>query len=649
MIIADKNGLSFELNSNDFTAKIINSPNAQGSIFIPRSIKHLKQEYIITKIGIGSFKCNKKITTIRFPNNSELCTIDKCAFYNSTLTSIQIPPHVSSIGEHAFFLCFNLKEIIFSEDSELKSIDKDVFARSSVEQIFIPPSIEFLGEGWCCGTPKLTRILISKGNKHFAYADNEKKMIACKSDISSDVFDVLVFVSRDVKSVIVPSEIKEIRSFAFDECHHLKSVLFNDDSELKYINKYAFYHSTIEYLQIPKNVEELKNGWCCCVPKLNKISISPLNTRFIFDGKNLIFGKSNEKSTDFDVLVFAFRDIKSAIIPSCIQKISPFAFDECDNLKTIEFSENSELSSIGEGAFSCSSLEKISIPNHVKCIKEETFSECKHLKSIEFSDNSELVSIESKAFIGSSLESISIPSSLEELKNEWCSCTSELINVSLSPKNKHFSFIDDDKKMIAFKSDISKENFDVLAFACRNIKKAFIPSSIKQISPFSFSRCLFLRSIEFTEDSELYEINERAFSGSLLMHAFIPDNVRKIGEFAFCGCEILQKIEFTCKSKLCLVEEGAFSYSSLNGIIIPKNVNKISNASFINCWCLKAVELLGDELILCQRCFDKCQNFALLSMPNSRVIHISTLVMPSVSSNCAILVSTGTKLNLFCP
>ena len=649
MIIADKNGLSFELNSNDFTAKIINSPNAQGSIFIPRSIKHHKQEYVITKIGIGSFKSNKKITTITFPNNSELCTIDKCAFYNSTLTSIQIPSHVSSIGEHAFFLCFNLKEIIFTEDSELKSIDKDVFARSSVEQIFIPPSIEFLGEGWCCGTSKLTRILISKGNKHFSYADKEKKMVVCKSDINSDVFDVLVFVSRDVKSVIVPSEIKEIRSFAFDECYHLKSVLFADDSELKSINRYAFYHSTIEYLQIPNNVEELKNGWCCCVAKLNKVSISPLNTRFIFNGTDLIFGKSNEKSTDFDVLVFAFRDIKRAIIPSSIQTISPFAFDECDNLKTIEFSENSELSSIGEGAFSCSSLKKISIPNHVKCIKEETFSECRHLKLIEFSDDSELVSIESKAFIGSSLECISIPSSLEKLKNDWCSCTSKLFNVLLSPKNKRFSFIDDDKKMIAFKSDISKENFDVLEFACRNIKKAFIPSSIKQISSFSFSRCLFLRSIEFSKDSELYEINERAFSGSFLMHVFIPDNVRKIGEFAFCGCEILQTIEFTNNSKLCLVEEGAFSYSSLKGIIIPKSVNKISNATFINCWCLKAVELLGDELILGQRCFDKCQNFALLSMPNSRVIHISTLVIPSVSSNCAILVSTGTKINLFCP
>lgn len=646
MIITDKHGLTFELNNTNFTAKVINSSNAQGSVFIPRSIIHQSKEYVITKIGIGSFKCNLNITTVNFSDNSELNSIDKCAFYNSTIEKIKIPRHVSFIGEHAFFLCYKLKEILFEEDSELKSIEKDVFSRSSIERISITSSIEKLGEGWCCGTPKLTTVLISENNRHFQYADKEKKMVVCKSNESENDFDVLAFVSRDVKSVIVPSNIRKINSFAFDECKYLKSINFSDDSELKSIDKYAFYLSTVESIHIPKNVEELKDGWCCCLPKLINVSISSLNTRFILNGTNMIFGKSNEKNIDFDVLVFAFRNIKSAIIPSNIKKISSFAFDECDNLKTIEFEENSELDSIGEGAFSCSSLEKIMIPSHVKCIKEETFSECKHLKSIEFSENSELVSIESKAFIGSFLESISIPSSVEELKEGWCSCTSKLTNVSLSPKNQRFSFIDKEQKIIAFKSNSCKENFDVLSFACRDIKRAFIPSNIERISSFSFSRCLNLKNIEFSNDSKLIEISERAFSGSSLTHITIPDNVEKIRKFAFCGCNNLQIIEFSNTSKITLIEEGAFSYSSIKRICIPKRINKISNATFINCLCLETIEILSDEMILGQGCFDKCPNLVLISMPNVHSVNISTL---SMTNNFSIFVPSYTVVNFFCP
>ena len=433
-------------------------------------------------------------------------------------------------------------------------------------------------------------------------------MIVCKSSKNENFYDVLIFVSRDVKNVIIPSSVKRIGSFAFDECQHLKSIEFSEDSELKSIDKLAFFHSTIESISIPEKVEELKEGWCCCVPKLNRISISSLNSRFSFHNSNMILGKSNEKVVDYDVIVFACRDIKNAIIPSKIERINSFAFDGCDNLKTIEFSENSELVSIGQGAFSCSSLEKISIPNHVKCINEETFSVCKHLKKVEFSEDSELISINANAFICSSVEHISLPSLVNELKEGWCSCTSKLNKISLSSKNKNFSFVDNEHKMIAFKSDQNNENYDVLSFACRNIKKAKIPSNIKKINSFSFSRCMNLKTIELSEDSELFVINERAFSGSSIKNILIPKSVNKIGEFAFCGCNNLQTIEFSQNSKLCTIDEGAFCYSSLKRISIPKNVNKISNAAFTNCCSLETVEILGDDLVLGQRCFDKCQN-----------------------------------------
>ena len=85
MKITEKSGLSFELNENDFTAKVISSPNAKGSIIIPHSVNHKSHEYLITSISEKSFKNNQKIKSIDFPADSELRSICNEAFSSSTL------------------------------------------------------------------------------------------------------------------------------------------------------------------------------------------------------------------------------------------------------------------------------------------------------------------------------------------------------------------------------------------------------------------------------------------------------------------------------------------------------------------------------------------------------------------------------------
>ena len=60
MNIIEEKGISFSLNDQNFTATIVKSQNASGAIFIPRSIFHQNQEYIITTISSQSFSdCDK--------------------------------------------------------------------------------------------------------------------------------------------------------------------------------------------------------------------------------------------------------------------------------------------------------------------------------------------------------------------------------------------------------------------------------------------------------------------------------------------------------------------------------------------------------------------------------------------------------------
>lgn len=129
-------------------------------------------------------------------------------------------------------------------------------------------------------------------------------------------------------------------------------------------------------------------------------------------------------------------------------------------------------------------IKDVKIPSYIKTIKSHSFHGCKQLKSVTFSEDSELFSIENDAFSLSSIEYLSIPASVVELKDCWCSKTLQLNTVSVSPENKNFLCIDD--KMIVGKNDEKKKFYDDLVFVRRDIETIQIPSFIKEINLFLF-------------------------------------------------------------------------------------------------------------------------------------------------------------------
>lgn len=66
---------------------------------------------------------------------------------------------------------------------------------------------------------------------------------------------------------------------------------------------------------------------------------------------NFLLGKSTNNSEDYDVLLFARRDIVEAAIPSFIKKIALYSFEKCRALRKVIFTEDSKLLSIGHHAF----------------------------------------------------------------------------------------------------------------------------------------------------------------------------------------------------------------------------------------------------------------------------------------------------------
>ena len=136
-------------------------------------------------------------------------------------------------------------------------------------------------------------------------------------------------------------------------------------------------------------------------------------------------------------------------------------------------------------------------------IKEDSFFQNENIISLCFQNDSHIRSIEKYSFIFSNLMHLQIPKSLQKLGDRWCSTTEKLITVDLSPENENFKYLDEDHKIILGKSDPNSKIFDVLEFACRDIKEVKIPSYIKIISSHAFGYCKQLTKIDFEPNSQL--------------------------------------------------------------------------------------------------------------------------------------------------
>ena len=125
--------------------------------------------------------------------------------------------------------------ITFSENSKLKRIESEALVHSSVEKLTLPASLEDIDDYGFSTIFRLSEIVVSPKNKFFKV--NEHKYLLKKSSLESDVFDVIVFVPRNIVNAIIPSYIKMINSCAFYQLENLKTITFDQNSSLEIIKK----------------------------------------------------------------------------------------------------------------------------------------------------------------------------------------------------------------------------------------------------------------------------------------------------------------------------------------------------------------------------------------------------------------------------
>ena len=172
---------------------------------------------------------------------------------------------------------------------------------------------------------------------------------------------------------------------------------------------------------------------------------------------------------------FESLNVSSVFIPATVTSIGPFAFRFCKFLATVTFAEDSQLKSIGLGAFygteqAYPRFKEIKIPDSVETIGNAAFRYCQNL------------------------ERITLPSALQTLSNvTFYGCT------ALSE--------------VTFPASL--ETIQVGAFGyCRNLSEVELPASLKTIQSYVFGGCSDLKTVSY--DGSLEQWNHITANNDVL-------------------------------------------------------------------------------------------------------------------------------------
>ena len=325
---------------------------------------------------------NKDI--IRIPNRHQekpVIEISNSGFFNCNLTSIIISNNVRVIDDWAFAYCDNLEVVIFVDNSLLTSIGDCAFFQSSLESINIPNGLISIGASSFANCYNLTIINLGSEMASIGYVPFYRCSSLTEINVSeyNDNYislDGVLFnkalteliqypIGNSRNSYTVPDSVINIGMSAFVDCTILTTLIIGENSQLISIDNYAFYGcinlTTITFGDNSQLIS-IGNGafWNCF--NLQSIEISDSIT-------------SIGEMTFYSCLSLTTITFKEN---SQLFSIGKSAFGRCVSLESIII-PNSVTSIEGEAFFHCASLESIIISNNVTYLGDRVFILCSNL------------------------------------------------------------------------------------------------------------------------------------------------------------------------------------------------------------------------------------------------------------------------------
>ena len=303
------NGLNYLLNEEEKTATVTSS-NYEGILVIPESIHVGDDDYTVTAIEGNALQYNSSLISVTIPNSIK--SIGGYAFYGcSILASVKIGDGVETIGGYAFYGC-NLVSVTIGK--KVNTIGSYAFAGPNpLTQVYISDLA-----AWC-------RIDFSDAASnpltyaHHLYLDKKEVKDLVIPEGIEEIKNFAFYGGENIRSLVVGSGVSKIKISAFYGCTALASVTFPESltsiwksafegcdnieeielpDMMTTIGEGAFKNcSKLEKLKLPQNLQIIKNEAFRGCPLLNSITI-PASVEFIYN-----YAFYSEATESMDVFV----------------------------------------------------------------------------------------------------------------------------------------------------------------------------------------------------------------------------------------------------------------------------------------------------------------------------------------------------------
>lgn len=466
----------------------------------------------------------------------------------------------------------------------------------------------------------------------------------------------------NVSSVFIPATVLSIGDSAFIYCDALTTVTFAENSQLKSIERAAFWGSEQVYprfkeIKIPDSVETIGNGAFYDCRDLERITLpsalQTLSNSTFYDCTALSEVTFPASLKTIEKSAFSgCRNLSEVELPASLTTIQSYVFDRCINLKTVSYDGSLERwSQINTSndflGYSSPSLVMDDYTAQFILVEDGPFAEPIPKKTVTIT---KYTGTESTVILPSTISSwpvtkigeaafqdnttitsVTIPDSVTEIgSNAFAGCTN-LTSVNYESDWSKLTIQSGNPAVEDAAKDAANEQLFDFEFILNNTAvivtryngtaaDVTIPSRYKgkPVTAIGTDAFLGLNITSVTIPDSVTVIHSRAFSDCRkLTNINIPSSITFIGNYAFSNCESLTSI--TIPSSVTSIEEAAFSgCSKLSSISIPDSISSIPAMAFHSCTDLATVSIPNSVTSIGYRAFYNCSKLSTVDYGGSK-------------------------------